>query len=262
MSRECVRFSNSNTNNSTNKSNSNLNNLIESSQSSMDNQSLTPSTSNDQTPNQNLPPTTPTPAESVAITAVNTTPIKKQPKPSPNKQVTAVTTPQKQDLTVASTNKIIDSAVKQLAICDRILSLAQSHQAYCSYTRINREPIFNNSSKMKQIQLSLNQIPIEMHDEMKKLELWRCFCVLIGPDATNIIEFTKRIPGFNKQINQNDQIVLIKWHFFKIWLLRIYPMFLFNNNNNNQREDFQILFETGHCLNREQLESVYDVSQL
>ena len=39
----------------------------------------------------------------------------------------------------SSTTDIIDSAVRQLAICDRILSVAQAHQMTCAYTKLKRE---------------------------------------------------------------------------------------------------------------------------
>ncbi len=197
----------------------------------------------------------------------------------------------------SSTDKIIDSAVKQLAICDRILSVAQSHQLYCSYTRVNREALLNKVAKSKKkLHVSsplleknksvgfAQQQQKELISDMQRLEMWRCLCVLSGPDASQIVEFTKRIPGF-KALSQSDHIVLIKSHFFEVWLLRMSSMFLSaselrkldETNSSSQQcggrhafanddspssifDSPYLVFETGHCISREQLELVYDVS--
>jgi hypothetical protein len=186
----------------------------------------------------------------------------------------------------SSTDKIIDSAVRQLAICDRILSVAQSHQMYCSYTRINRDTLLSQIAKSKKkLHVSTPQVdpqkavssrPMQQQlADMRRLEMWRCLCVLSGPDASQIVEFTKRIPGF-KALSQSDQIVLIKSHFFEVWLLRICSMFLTagelkrldDAKPSSWQHDEEMLvadspylvFETGHCISREQLELVYDVS--
>ena len=102
------------------------------------------------------------------------------------------------ELSTSATDKIIDSAVKQLAICDRILSLAQSHQSFCAYTRVSRDSLVAQLMRggKKQLHLSVPVVePSDMAEEMRRLEMWRCLCVLSGPDATRIVEFTKRIPG-------------------------------------------------------------------
>ena len=56
----------------------------------------------------------------------------------------------------SSTTDIIDSAVRQLAICDRILSVAQAHQMTCAYTKLKREHLLAaNATSKKQLQLSI-----------------------------------------------------------------------------------------------------------
>ena len=101
----------------------------------------------------------------------------------------------------AATKEIIVSAVKQLEICDKILSIAQSHQISCSYTKLKREQLFESTVKCKkQLQLSVT-LPSNstanpaLIDDMQRLEMWRCLCALIGPDIMRIVEFAKRIPG-------------------------------------------------------------------
>lgn len=195
----------------------------------------------------------------------------------------------------ASTNKIIDSAVKQLAICDKILSIAQSHQHFCTYTKLNREQLLPKIIANKK-QLNLNvpngivindmssggggghHQPNEFINDMKRLEMWRCLCVLMSPDSTRIVEFAKRVPGF-KSLGQNEQVVLVKAHFFKCWLLRITPMLLStselresssssttsissaSSKFSNPNEQVFLTFESGHCISRDQLELVYDVKK-
>jgi len=168
-------------------------------------------------------------------------------------------------ITNNSTTEIIDSAVKQLEICDKILSIAQSHQISCSYTKLKREQLLESTLKCKkQLQLSVslptNNSP-SLIDDMHRLEMWRCLCALIGPDIMRIVEFAKRIPEF-KKIIQNDQIVLIKAHFFKVWLLRISCMFSndIDNKQDNMEENIGLTFDTGYCITKQQLELVYGVN--
>lgn len=104
--------------------------------------------------------------------------------------------------------------------------------------------------------------------------MWRCLCVLMSPEANRIVEFAKRVPGF-KTLGQSEQVVLIKAHFFKAWLLRITCMFLsaselrdppIQSNSmskfTNNTDQVFLTFESGHCISREQLELVYDVKTI
>lgn len=74
-----------------------------------------------------------------------------------------------------------------------------------------------------------------------------------------------------KKIVQNDQIVLIKAHFFKVWLLRISCMFsndldaIKQTNEPNLDENLignniGLTFDSGYCITKQQLELVYGVS--
>ena len=171
---------------------------------------------------------------------------------------------------------LIDSAVKQLAICDRILSIAQSHQMSCSYTKLKREQLVEATSKCKkQLQLSVPEATggggvladstnSSGLDDMQRLEMWRCMCALIGPDIMRIVEFAKRIPDF-KGIGQADQIILIKAHFFKVWLLRISCMFATDQeaqSGTSIGNDGSLTFDSGYCITRPQLELVYGVNYI
>ena len=86
-----------------------------------------------------------------------------------------------------------------------ILSLTQSHQTYCSYTKINKEKILIDKIKFVKLNIPHQYFENNLNiDDIKRLEMWRCLCVLIGTDATKIIEFAKRIPG----------IFYLYWNFY------------------------------------------------
>ncbi|RNA21359.1 ecdysone-induced 78C-like [Brachionus plicatilis] len=154
-----------------------------------------------------------------------------------------------------STHKIIDTAVKQLAICDRILSIAQSHQNLCPYTKINREKnVYLSNKKLISVQVDRNKFRSEKEImNVTKEELWRCFTVLANQDAFKIVEFAKQIPGFD-QIFQNDQILMIKSHFFKVWFLRIVNLFC----EEESLKKMCLTFESGHSISEDQLCTIFD----
>lgn len=159
-----------------------------------------------------------------------------------------------------STHKIIDTAVKQLAICDRILSIAQSHQNLCPYTKINREKnVYLSNKKLINVQIAdRNKFKSEKEImDITKEELWRCFNILVNQDAFKIIEFAKEIPGF-EQISQNDQILIIKNQFFKVWLLRILNLF----SEEESIKKLCLTFESGHSISEDQLSLIFDVKIL
>ena len=67
------------------------------------------------------------------------------------------------------------------------------------------------------------------------------------------------IKGF-KSITLKEQISLIKCNFFKVWLLRnVFITQNFENQAISAKEDFFLMFESGHCLSRTQIESVFNV---
>lgn len=156
-----------------------------------------------------------------------------------------------------STHKIIDTAVKQLAICDRILSVAQSHQNLCPYTKINREKnSYLANKKLINIQVvDRNKFKNEKDIiDVTREELWRCFNVLVNQDAFKIVEFAKQLPGFD-QISQNDQILMIKSQFFKVWFLRIVNLF----SEEESMKKMCLTFESGHSISEDQLSLIFDV---
>jgi hypothetical protein len=86
---------------------------------------------------------------------------------------------------------------------------------------------------------------------MQQLEMWRCLCALTGPDIQRIVEFAKRLPHLTAaSIGERAQILLLKAHFFRLWLLRTACMF-------DAAGDHSLTFDTGYSLSRAQLELVY-----
>lgn len=268
MSRECVRFS-STTNSVSQQHNSNSND------------GLLQNSSNSTSPIQ-TPKKTSSAAKKLTATSKPKSPINEHISESslkqqdqftincgsaetftrPQAQLVAQTIvknePQLTENSPESTNEIINSAVKQLAICDRILSIAQSHQVTCSYTKLKRKQLLETTAKSrKHLQLSIPSDSVQQQgelssmEELQRLEMWRCVCALIGPDILRIVEFAKRIPDF-KLISQSEQIILMKAHFFKVWLVRICCMFAVDG-------DESLTFDSGYCIAREQLELIYGV---
>jgi hypothetical protein len=91
------------------------------------------------------------------------------------------------------------SSIRQLALCDTILLIAQSHQILSPYTQLKREQLLQTTLRCRKhlVLPTLNPVVkgITSYTELHRLEMWRCFCALVGPDIVKIVEFAKRIPG-------------------------------------------------------------------
>ena len=147
----------------------------------------------------------------------------------------------------STTTQIINSAVKQLAICDKILTIAQSHQACCSFTRSKMESFERVFKNKKRLVITISQPLVDslvreaavntkkkksnaagqqinssdsssssissnadattsLVNEIHRLEIWRCMCVLMEPECKRIIEFARRIPGFYLNIFYENKL--------------------------------------------------------
>lgn len=85
----------------------------------------------------------------------------------------------------------------------------------------------------------------------KKILLWQHFASRITPGVQRVVEFAKRVPGFC-DFPQDDQLILIKLGFFEIWL----------SHATKLATDGSLAFDDGSFLTRDQLEIIYDVSNL
>jgi len=267
MSRECVRFSTANNNSTSSQPNTTSANSNDASLSqetnpqqttsiTLNTESCTPSKKPPVTANSQKKSATPAkPKSPIAID--NAVQIKQETSftincsgnPTEQQQPQPIVNilPQVKAEPHNSTDEIIDSAVRQLAICDRILSIAQSHQTTCSYTKLKREQLLESTNRsQKQLQLSVTCSDESAAEDIQRLEMWRCLCALIGPDILRIVEFAKRIPDF-KSVQQSEQIILLKARFFPVWLVRIACMLTASS----------LTFDSGYCITHEQLELVY-----
>ncbi|XP_045458170.1 ecdysone-induced protein 78C-like [Melitaea cinxia] len=77
--------------------------------------------------------------------------------------------------------------------------------------------------------------------------LWYNVAFRMTPSVQQVVEFAKRIPGFNV-LPQDDQLILIKLGFFEVWLSRAAKL---------STED-SIIFDDGTVINVGQLEVIYD----
>ncbi|XP_030039850.1 ecdysone-induced protein 78C isoform X2 [Manduca sexta] len=82
--------------------------------------------------------------------------------------------------------------------------------------------------------------------EMRR-QLWHNVGVRMTPAIQQVVEFAKRLPGF-QVLPQDDQIILIKQGFFEIWLTRV--------AQNSTAEC--ISFDDGAAITRRQLVLMYD----
>ena len=88
-------------------------------------------------------------------------------------------------------------------------------------------------------------------NEQQKVWLWQQYAIRMTPAVQSVVEFAKRVPGFC-DFTQDDQLILIKLGFFEVWL----------NNIAKATTENTITFDDGHYLTRQQLEVMYDVSQI
>ncbi|OWR43774.1 ecdysone-induced protein 78C-like isoform X1 [Danaus plexippus] len=82
----------------------------------------------------------------------------------------------------------------------------------------------------------------------KLTALWYNVAVRMTPTVQQVVEFAKRVPGFNV-LPQDDQLILIKLGFFEVWLSRMGRI----------SSEATILFDDGNSIDQTQLELMYDI---
>lgn len=87
--------------------------------------------------------------------------------------------------------------------------------------------------------------------ELQKIIMWQQFAALLTPSIQQVVEFAKRIPGF-QELTQDDKLLCIKLGFFEVWLVHaarlINPL------------DGTITFSDGSFISKQQMEIMFDVS--
>lgn len=87
--------------------------------------------------------------------------------------------------------------------------------------------------------------------EAQRIFLWQQYALRMTPSVQRVVEFAKRVPGFC-DFTQDDQLILIKLGFFEVWL----------NYIAKATTDLTLTFDDGTYLTRQQLEIMYDVSNI
>lgn len=87
--------------------------------------------------------------------------------------------------------------------------------------------------------------------EIQKIIMWQQFAALLTPSIQQIVEFAKRIPGF-QDLTQDDKLLCIKLGFFEVWL--VHAARLINPI------DGTITFSDGSYISKQQMEIMFDVS--
>ncbi|XP_059059774.1 ecdysone-induced protein 78C-like [Achroia grisella] len=77
--------------------------------------------------------------------------------------------------------------------------------------------------------------------------LWYNVALRMTPGVHQVVEFSKRLPGFHT-LPQDDQLILIKLGFFEVWLTRATRL----------STNTSIVFDDGTAITQAQLEVVYD----
>ncbi|GAB6032992.1 hypothetical protein CHUAL_012184 [Chamberlinius hualienensis] len=141
---------------------------------------------------------------------------------------------------------------KQLAIYDIILTISQAHHANCSYTEektrgIVRKPVSFGLPEIvgdgEMTQDTMDSI------EEQKIIMWQNFAMYVTLSIQRVVEFAKRAPGFTN-LNQDDQLILIKNGFFEIWMIHISRMI--------EPMDNTLTFCDGSYVSRQQLDLIFD----
>lgn len=106
-----------------------------------------------------------------------------------------------------------------LVVYDIILQVTQAHNG----NSITPEKMQLLHPRSIIIQLDKGQDFSSLPVEEQRTVLWRAVSPLLVVEVQQVVEFAKRIPGFNK-LTAADQLNLIKGSFVEVWLIRIFHM--------------------------------------
>lgn len=84
--------------------------------------------------------------------------------------------------------------------------------------------------------------------DARKLKLWHTFAELLTPSIQSTVEIAKRVPGF-LELNQEDQLVLIKSGFFEMWLIQ--------SSRLVDTHAATITFPDGQIVDKTHIDSIY-----
>jgi len=121
-----------------------------------------------------------------------------------------------------------------------------AHSSASSSSSISNSTV-SSSELSPQGQISSPDSP-----EQHRLMLWQRLANFMTPSIHRIVEFAKRIPVGFLQLNQDDQLILIKLGFFECWLIHQAKWY-------NSLEG-TLTFSCGSIVTAQQLQIIFDVS--
>lgn len=135
---------------------------------------------------------------------------------------------------------------------DIILSVSEAHRANCAYTEEKTRGLVRKPALFSMNDYQHNTVDGQIGAgslELQKIIMWQQFAALLTPSIQQIVEFAKRIPGF-QDLTQDDKLLCIKLGFFEVWLVHaarlINPL------------DGTITFSDGSFISKQQMEIMFD----
>ncbi|KAK9882806.1 hypothetical protein WA026_023319 [Henosepilachna vigintioctopunctata] len=151
--------------------------------------------------------------------------------------------------TSGDADQSIDSETKSLAVYDIILSVSQAHHEYCGYTEEYTRNLIGKPLVLPPASPQDSEVASSTAEsmEIERCWLWQEFAVSILPNIQKLVEFAKRVPGFNS-LPQDDQLILIKTGFIETWFTHVSKL----------TSDTSLIFQNGVMVSRQQMELMYD----
>ncbi|XP_054708133.1 ecdysone-induced protein 78C-like [Uloborus diversus] len=142
--------------------------------------------------------------------------------------------------------------LREQKMYETITAVSDAHLSHCGYTVERTKNIVRKPAIFAMTEHQHNAVEGQVGAgslELQKIIMWQQFASLLTPSIQQIVEFAKRIPGFQDLI-QDDKLLCIKLGFFEIWLVHaarlINPM------------DGTITFNDGSYVSKNQLEVMFD----
>ncbi|KAG8191301.1 hypothetical protein JTE90_006053 [Oedothorax gibbosus] len=138
---------------------------------------------------------------------------------------------------------------QQASMYDIITTISDAYLYHCAYTEAKtrglvRKPAFFNMSEQQQ-----SNALDGSNADVQKIVLWQQFAHLLCPSVQQVVEFAKKIPGF-QELPQDDKLLCIKLGFFEVWLVQASRLI--------SPQDSTITFTDGTTISRQQMEIMFD----
>lgn len=133
------------------------------------------------------------------------------------------------------------------------MTVSQAHHANCGYTEEHTRNLVRKPLVVPPASPDDGEVASSTAESLEEQRcwLWTQFASCITPSVQRVVEFAKRVPGFC-DLGQDDQLILIKIGFFEIWLSHVARL----------TSNTSMMFDDGTTISRQQLEIMYDVSNV